>query len=47
MKSEWDEQIPDNELFRKCNECMAELNKCKDVVVSRSMMPDEAFSEGV
>ena len=44
MNSEWDENINNTELFKKCNAWLEELDKCKDVVVSRSIMP-EVFSE--
>ena len=43
MKIDWDRSIPDEELETKWMHWLLELEKCKDLVVSRSLMPTKTF----
>ena len=43
MKREWDDLIPDEDLETRWKHWMEELDKCGDLVASRSIMPSKSF----
>ena len=43
MKREWDDLIPDDDLETRWKHWVEELEKCGDLVASRSIMPSKSF----
>ena len=41
MKVEWDEKIEDIELSRKWFNWLSELEKCDDVILAHSILPEK------
>ena len=47
MKGGWDEEIEDVELARKWYNWLLELEKCDDVIISRSILPGREFPDSI
>ena len=47
LKTVWDEPVKHEELIKKWLAWLDEIEKCKDVVVSRSIMPSEQYETNI